>query len=57
MVLTNLQSLNYFELRCSQIRLILPPSVKECNYGLRATKNDSCLTKFLVNDIHIYGSK
>jgi hypothetical protein len=36
---------------------VLPPSLKEYNYGLRATKSDSCLTKFLVNGIHIYGFK
>jgi hypothetical protein len=27
------------------------------NYGLRASKSGSCLTKFLVNDIHIYDSE
>jgi hypothetical protein len=37
--------------------LVLPSSVKECNYGLRAAKNNSCLNKFLVNGIHIYDSK
>jgi hypothetical protein len=36
---------------------ILPLSKKTCNYGLRSRKNSSCLTKFLVNIIHIYGSK
>jgi hypothetical protein len=34
-----------------------PPPKKECNYGLRASKNSSRLTKFLVNSIHIYGSE
>ena len=37
--------------------LLLPPSQKEYNYGLRATKNVSCLTKFLVNNIYICGFK
>jgi hypothetical protein len=37
--------------------ILLPPSVKTCNYGLRAGKSSSRLTKFIVNSIHIYGSK
>ena len=36
---------------------LLPPSKKGCNYKLRANKSSSRLTKFLVNTIHIYGSK
>jgi hypothetical protein len=32
-------------------------SRKEYNYVLRASKNSSRLTKFLVNIIYIYGSK
>ena len=34
---------------------VLTPSRKEYNYELRASKNSSCMTKFLVNNIHIYG--
>jgi hypothetical protein len=34
-----------------------PPFGEECNYVLRASKSSSHLTKFLVNTIHIYGSK
>jgi len=36
---------------------ILPPSRKECNYVLRASQSSLHLIKFLVNIIHIYGSK
>jgi hypothetical protein len=36
---------------------LLPPSWKERNYELRATRSGSRLTKFLVNNIHIYGFK
>ena len=36
---------------------IPPPSRKECNYILCASKSSSRLTKFLINIIHIYGSK
>jgi hypothetical protein len=36
---------------------VLPPSKKECNYVLRASKSSLRLTKFLANTIHIYGSK
>ena len=36
---------------------VLPPSLKESNYGLRATRSGSHLTKFLVNNIHIYDFK
>ena len=37
--------------------VVLPLSIKTCNYGLRVRKISSHLTKFLVNSIHIYGSK
>jgi hypothetical protein len=37
--------------------LMLHLSWKEGNYGLHATKSGSCLIKFLVNNIHIYGFK
>jgi len=36
---------------------ILTTSGKECNYVLRASKNSSYLTIFLINSVHIYGSK
>ena len=38
-------------------RQVLPLSMKTYNYGLHARKSSSHLTKFLVNSIHIYGSK
>jgi hypothetical protein len=41
----------------SASKLVLPLSLKECNYGLRATLSASRLTKLLVNNIHIYSSK
>ena len=31
--------------------LILPPSTKEYNYGIRAGQTSSSLTKFIVNSI------
>ena len=37
--------------------MLVPLSIKEYNYGLRISKSSSCLTKFLVNIIHIYISK
>ena len=37
--------------------VVLPLSIKTCNYGLRVRKISLCLTKFLVNSIRIYGSK
>jgi hypothetical protein len=36
---------------------VLPPFEKERNYVLRVAKSSSYLIKFLVNTIHIYGSK
>jgi hypothetical protein len=32
-------------------------STQECNYGMRVSESVSCLTKFIVNNIHIYGFK
>jgi hypothetical protein len=37
--------------------VVLPLSRKTYNYGLRVRKSSSRLTKFLENNIHIYGSK
>jgi hypothetical protein len=37
--------------------VILPPSKKRCNYGIRASQTDSSLTKFIANSINIYVSK
>jgi hypothetical protein len=39
------------------IEYYLRPKKKECNYVLRASKNSSCLIKFLANTIYIYDSK
>jgi hypothetical protein len=36
--------------------LLLPPSNKICNYGMRVSQIDSSLTKFIVNNINIYVS-
>ena len=36
---------------------VLPLSIKECKYVLRAGKSSSRLTKFFVNNIRIYDSK
>jgi hypothetical protein len=37
--------------------LLLPPSEKRCNYGMRVSQTDSSLTKFIANSINIYVSK
>jgi hypothetical protein len=40
---------------CCQIgNLLLHPSNKRCNYGMRASQTDSSLIKFIVNSINIY---
>jgi hypothetical protein len=40
---------------CQLSSLLFPLSIKTCNYGLRVQKkSNSRLTKFIVNNIHIY---
>jgi hypothetical protein len=45
------RSLNEEYRRC---RVVLPPSNKCCNYGIRISQTNSSLTKFIVNSINIY---
>jgi hypothetical protein len=39
------------------VNLIFPPSIKECNYGIRASQTSSILTKSKVNSIYTYNFK
>jgi hypothetical protein len=43
--------------QCAYLQLVLPPSRKEYNYGIRIGQSSSSLTKFIANSINIYVSK